>query len=77
MRHKSGQGLLCDLAMGERNPIWDKFYKSQNEDVVGTYKTPAIIIRGEKHNKKWEARLEIVPFIYGVSVPGISQWNLA
>ena len=72
------QSLVYDLAKGTENPIWGKWYKNQGHTVTGDFKAPAIIIKGSRRNgKPWEARIELVPFVYGVSVENINQWKTA
>lgn len=72
------QSLVYDLAKGTENPIWGKWYSDQGHSVTGDFKTPAILIKGTRQNgKSWEARLELVPFVYGVSIEGINQWKIA
>jgi hypothetical protein len=72
------QSLVYDLAKGTENPIWGKWYKDQGHTVTGDFKAPAIIIKGIRQNgKSWEARIELVPFVYGVSIENINQWKIA
>ena len=72
------KSLAYDLAKGCENPIWGKWYKDQGHTVTGDFKAPAIIIKGTRQNgTDWEARLEIVPFVYGVSLENISTWKIA
>lgn len=72
------KSVVCDLAKGTENPIWGKWYKDQGHVVTGEFKAPAMIIKGTRQNRAaWEARIEIVPFVYGVSLENISAWKIA
>ncbi len=72
------QSLAYDLARGTENPIWDKWYRDQGHTVTGDFKTPAIFVKGTRQNGKiWEARIELVPFVYGVSIENINHWKIA
>jgi hypothetical protein len=72
------QSVVYDLAKGVKNPIWDKWYSDNGHSIHGDFKAPAIIINGARQNNKvWEARLELVPFIYGVSIENINKWKIA
>jgi len=71
------QALTYDLAKGGVNPIWDKWYKDQDQTITGDFKAPAVIIDGKRQNgKDWQARIELVPFVYGVSIENINHWNI-
>lgn len=72
------QSLTYDLSRGNKNPIWDKWYKDQEQSITGDFKTPAIVTKGTHQNGNyWEARIELIPFVYGVSIENISSWRLA
>ncbi|MCR8923418.1 hypothetical protein NO559_11580 [Dasania sp. GY-MA-18] len=72
------QSLTYDLAKGTENPIWGKWHQDQGHTVTDSFKAPAIIIKGMLQNgNACETRIELVPFIYGVSIGNISQWKIA
>lgn len=67
-----------DLAWADENPIWGHWYKSQGHEVKNKYKTPALKLKGaNKNGKEWEARVELVPFIYAASLWDAWKWKLA
>lgn len=67
-----------DLACSEENPIWGRWYKDKGYDVKNKYKTPALQLEGKHQNgKKWEARVELVPFILAASMWDMWKWKLA
>ncbi|MEZ0173990.1 MAG: hypothetical protein AB9Q20_06710 [Candidatus Reddybacter sp.] len=72
------KSLVYDLAKGTENPIWGKWYKDQGHSFTGDFKAPAVVIKGARQNGvAWEARIELVPFVYGVSIERINQWKIA
>ena len=67
-----------ELARRPENPIWGKWYKDQGHAVSKDFKVPAIILHGTQQNgESWEARIEMVPFVIGVSLWNIAQWKIA
>lgn len=67
-----------DLAWVEENPIWGRWYKDQDFEVKNRYKAPAVKLEGEHQSgKKWEARVELVPFILAASMWDMWKWKLA
>lgn len=67
-----------DFAWSEENPIWGRWYKDQDHEVKNKYKTPALQLEGTHQNKKkWEARVELVPFILAASMWNMWKWKLA
>ena len=67
-----------DLAWSEENPIWGRWYKDQGRNVRNKYKTPALQVEGTHQNgRKWEARVELVPFILAASMWDMWKWKLA
>ena len=67
-----------DLAWSEENPIWGRWYKDQGRNVRNKYKTPILQLEGTHQNgRKWEARVELVPFILAASMWDMWKWKLA
>jgi len=67
-----------DFAWSEENPIWGRWYKDQGYDVKKQYKTPALQLKGENQKgMKWEAKVELVPFILAASMWNMGKWKLA
>lgn len=72
------ESFTCELAKTTENPIWKKWYQVQGYEVKGDFKAPAIIISGTSQNEKvWAACIQVVPFVYGVSIDNISAWEIA
>ena len=68
-----------DLAWSEENPIWDQWFKARGYEVKNKYKTPALKLEGkhQQNDKKWVARVEIVPFILARSMWKVWIWKFA
>jgi len=67
-----------DTAVVDRNPIWDRWYRSQGHDVHGVFKAPALLLEGSRQNGKgWFARVELVPYAYATALGDVTRWNLA
>lgn len=70
--------MTHDFSRTERHPIWQKWYRSQRVDIKGDFLAPAIILTGTSQSGiDWEARLELISYVYAVSIPSINTWNLA
>ncbi len=70
--------IKYDFAWSDENPIWSRWYSDQGIDNKGEYKTPALVAGGERQNgNKWDARIELVPFIYAISLWDLWKWKLA
>jgi hypothetical protein len=73
--HATKTGI--DLAFVDRNPIWEKWYRSQGHDVVGNFKAPAVLLEGTQYREQWVARLELLPFVFAVALSQVWRWNTA
>jgi hypothetical protein len=68
--------IKFDLARDNRNVIWDNWYRNKGYTVTGDYKVPAVIVEGCRSNgDTWQARINIVPFVFGVSLGNIASWD--
>jgi hypothetical protein len=72
--HASKIGV--DLASVVRNPIWERWYRSQGHDVVAKFKAPAMLLEGTHfRDGPWTARLELLPFVFAVALSQDWRWN--
>ena len=68
--------LAVDLALTDRNQIWDRWYRSQGQDIEAEYKAPALLLEGDHfRDGPWSARLELVPFVYATALSLNWKWN--
>ena len=67
--------LSIDLVYTNRNPIWDRWYRSQGHDITGKYKSPILLLEGSHFKDgSWSARLEVVPLVYALAL-SLNDWK--
>jgi hypothetical protein len=69
------QALRWDFSVGERNPLYENYYRSRGADVKGAFKHPMMIVSGELRGKSWEAALDVVPFVIAVANWDAWKWK--
>lgn len=70
--------MSYDLSKTNEHPVWGKWYRAQKKIVSGDYLAPAIKVSGASQSGiPWKARIELIPYVYSVSIPSINAWALA
>ena len=65
------------LDFSETNPLYEHLYKRMGWRRTGRFKSPILVLEGERNREPWQAQVEAVPFIIATSAPAVHTWAFA
>ena len=65
------------LDRSETNPLYERYYQRRGITRRGAFKTPKLILEGERNGKPWRAEVEAVPFVIALAGPNVHSWAFA
>lgn len=65
------------LEFCERNPLYERYYQRKDIERIGKFKSPLLVLEGQRNGIPWVAEVEAVPFVIALSGPNVHAWAFA